>query len=129
MTETPIDQLDKALNQFWKYTLPTKYYKNIQSFRLFSHVVKDHSHEVVNRKGETLKESYEKHQLKYINHFSKKYHEQVTNFLKDKSNTPEKTKKLLKKYDANKMTLEKLVSIYTPLHHEEQPSNMKRQKQ
>lgn len=98
------------------YETPPAYHKGIQSSSFARKAVERHPHTIVTKKGKTLQETYDKHNLEdgYIAHFSKKYHRQVEMFLAEHKDNPAFIRECVEKNDAGRMTLLKLVAIYGP---------------
>ncbi len=107
--------LDNAAS--YKYIMPTSYLKSSQSRTAYKEILKENKDEVVTMKGKTLQQAYDKYEDSYANYFAKKYNKQVRAFIEGKSLA--EIKEIVEKYDASKMTMERLIAIYGPLAREE----------
>lgn len=95
----------------FEYTIPSNYYKVVQSEKKISMLLPVFGTDLVTRHGEHLSDTYRKHQIEpYVDHFSEKYRDQVIEFVK--THDTETIKKATELFDASKMTTERLISIY-----------------
>ncbi len=110
----PIQHPPIQINSF---KVPARYYKSVQSRQFSEYLLPTLGDEIVTKKGNTLRETHEKHHVsQYVSHFSKKYREQVTHFVQ--THEPNQVKMATLQFDAATMTAERLVAIYGP----QQPS-------
>lgn len=95
----------------YQYDLPAVYLKGIQS-RAYQTVALDKfGEEIVTRKGNTLKEVYQKHaEQSYIPHFSEKYLKWVTEFAN--THTDAELNQAIDMYSAEKLTSEQLECVF-----------------
>jgi hypothetical protein len=98
-----------------EFKLPAEYYKGIQSSKYAKQVISDPvlAESRVGKKGNTLRETFEKYSSSdgYIYHFSKKFHDEVVEFIA--THSAQEIKAAVAKYDAAKLTPERLASIYS----------------
>jgi len=113
--ESAVKFRNKTIPDLHHYDLPPEYFKGTQSSVYTDYADKLHGEKVVSRGGKTLKQVHEKHGPGgYVQHFAQKYHDQVTNFLDKNKEHPDVVREAVEKYDAGKMTLERLAKIYAP---------------
>lgn len=94
------------------YDLPPQYLKNIQSREYSQYILNEHGDEVVTRKGKTLRQTHEHYNVSgYSRHFSEKLHKSVADFLEANKDNPEKIRKAVEMYDADKMTLDRINKV------------------
>ena len=95
----------------YKYVLPPKYLKGVQSRSYQTVALDKFGEEIVTRKGNSLSAVFNKHpEQSYIPHFSKKYLRLVTEFATTHSDI--ELDNAINMYSAEKLTPEKLVSVY-----------------
>lgn len=107
-------EANKNTSGKYEYRIPEQHLKIVQSTPYKEHVL-PLGEKIANRKGRKLKEILEKHATTgYAQHFSEKFHDQVTGFLKKHQDEPTIIREAVEQYDAGKMTKERLTAIYGP---------------
>lgn len=115
----PNSEIDSEFPDLGTYDLPARSYKSVQSRRFSAHVLAEQGDQVVTRRGRTLRETHEKHNVSgYVQHFSQKFHDAVTEAVSRDINQPEKIREAVQQYDAAHMTPQRLQAVYGPENHQ-----------
>jgi hypothetical protein len=96
----------------YRYNLPPDYLKSIQSNTYANQIMPTYGKEEVTRRGKTLEQTRDKHGDAYIYHFSKKFHDEVQQFVGINKDKVTEIQEAVNRYDAGKITLPELEKRY-----------------